>query len=133
MEFIDTEIAAGQAHWYRLALVHVDGTRSEVAPIAITAAPIATALLGADESAGDGGVRVRYSIARAGTPVHLAIHDVRGRTVWSRVEAPSEARGFELRWDRRDAAGERVPRGVYFVRMQAGAVEQHRKLTLLRP
>jgi hypothetical protein len=85
------------------------------------------------ESAQDGDVRLRYSVARGGTPVRLTVHDVRGRLVWSRNETASEARSFESRWDRRDATGSRVQRGVYVVQLSAGGVQQSRKLVLARP
>jgi len=133
MEFTDASIEAGRTYWYRLALVNRDGTRSSTQPVAVGTAALVTALHGVSESVSDGGVRVRYSVARSGTPVRLAVHDIRGRTLWSLVESPGEPRMLEARWDRRDAAGRRVPRGVYMVQFDAGGVRQSRKLVLARP
>ncbi len=133
MEFADAGIESGRSYWYRLALVNRDGTRSVTQPITVATPALVTALRSAAESAQDGDVRIRYSVARGGTPVRLAVHDVRGRLLWSLVESPGEARSFETRWDRRDVTGARVPRGVYVVQLNAGGVQQSRKLLLARP
>ena len=133
MEYADASIEAGRPYWYRLALVNRDGSRSVTQPITIATAALVTALHSVAESGLDGDVRLRYSVARAGTPVRLAVHDVRGRLVWSREETAREARSFESHWNRRDATGTRVPRGVYVVQLNAGGVQQNRKLVLVRP
>jgi hypothetical protein len=65
--------------------------------------------------------------------VRVAIHDVRGRRVWETSLAAAEARVFETRWDRRDTTGHRVPRGVYFVRVQVGDLATNGKVVLVQP
>jgi hypothetical protein len=133
MQFEDTTVESGREYWYRLVLAAHDGSRSVVGPVIGSSAALRTALQSAFESADDGTVRVRYSVARAGTPVRLSIHDVRGRTLWTNVETAPAARQFEARWNRHDQVGARVPRGVYFVRMQAGGVQASRKLLVAQP
>jgi len=133
MQFEDTSIESGREYWYRLVLVATDGSRSVVGPVAASSAAMRTALHAAFESPADGDVRVRYSVARAGTPVQLSVHDVRGRLLWSTREVAAGARTAEARWDRRDPSGARAPRGIYFVRMQAGSVEDSRKVLVARP
>jgi hypothetical protein len=133
MTYDDASVEAGRPYWYRLVLVGTDGSRSVVGPVQAASAALATALQTAFESPSDGSVRVRYSVARAGMPVTFSVHDVRGRRLWGSVETVAAAGVREARWDRRDASGARVGRGVYFVRMHAGGVEASRKLLLAQP
>ena len=69
--------------------------------------------------------------------VRLTIHDVRGALVreidlghrpagWYRTD------GRAARWDGRDQRGEPVASGVYFARLQAGAIVQMGKMLLLK-
>jgi hypothetical protein len=76
-------------------------------------------------------VTIRYRVARAGTPVELAVYDPRGRCLWSTGRAVHPAGEHVQRWDRRDRGGAVAPRGVYFLRLRAGAAELGRKLVLL--
>lgn len=79
------------------------------------------------------GVQVRYRIeSRAAVPVRLEIFDVRGRRLWS-AQPGSQASGeYEQLWDRRDARGHEVGRGIYLVRVHAGPVTLSRKSVLLQ-
>jgi hypothetical protein len=58
---------------------------------------------------------VRFSIAKAGR-VQIGIYDVSGRKVRNLVDRVFPAGEQELRWDGTDDAGNKVARGVYFVR-----------------
>jgi len=73
-----------------------------------------------------GAVGFQFRLSDAG-PTRLAVYDVRGRQVrgW---EGELPAGGHQLAWDLRSQTGDRLPAGVYFVRLQAGAGSQTRKL-----
>jgi hypothetical protein len=62
-----------------------------------------------------GASSVRFSIAKAGR-VQIGIYDVTGRKVRNLADRVFPAGEQELRWDGTDDAGNKVARGVYFVR-----------------
>ncbi|MBZ0268758.1 FG-GAP-like repeat-containing protein [bacterium] len=70
----------------------------------------------------------------ASRPVRLevTVHDVAGRLVRDLTRDTVEDGGTEIRWDGRDAAGTRVPAGVYFLRVSDGERSVTRKSTRLR-
>jgi hypothetical protein len=61
----------------------------------------------------------------------LEIYDVRGRVVWTSAVSPGTDRGVVI-WDGRDGRGERVPGGVYFLRLRDGRAERVGKVTIVR-
>ncbi len=62
----------------------------------------------------------------------LVIHDVSGRVVATIVPGQWLDSGeHRYRWERRNRADERVPAGIYFVRLQVGAAERVAKLVVL--
>jgi len=78
-----------------------------------------------------GGVRIAYTVAFPATTAALTIYDVRGRIVRVLEKGRVEAGSHVATWDSRDAAGQRVARGVYFVDLSAGDARQTRKLVLV--
>ncbi|MFN0149265.1 MAG: FlgD immunoglobulin-like domain containing protein [bacterium] len=75
-------------------------------------------------------VRVGLALARDAR-VDAAVHDASGRRV-RQLAARDLARGAHtLAWDRADDSGTRVAAGVYFLRVEAGALVATRKITLV--
>ena len=78
---------------------------------------------------------VRFSIPNRGRHLvtSLKIYDVAGQQVATLVDDAVGAGVFEARWDGRDARGQRVASGVYFVRLEAGDFfAESRRMTLLK-
>lgn len=75
--------------------------------------------------------RIRYALARPGHVV-LTIFNVLGQEVRTLVDARQPAGVFDAVWDGRDAAGRRVPGGVYVYRMDAHGAEVSRKMVLVQ-
>jgi hypothetical protein len=126
-------VVPGQ-YWYRLILGLRNGSRALVGPVAIRVervAPQVTRLHPPFESGGGLPIQIRYSVARVRSPVRLWICDVRGRVVWASAPRVHEPGEYTQTWDRRGRSDARVPRGVYFVTLDAGGVRDSRKLALL--
>jgi len=74
---------------------------------------------------------IQFSVTDT-APIEIAVYDVAGRLVrvlWS----GSHAVGPDIvRWDGRDARGERVAAGVYFARLTQGETSVTSKLALIR-
>lgn len=64
--------------------------------------------------------------------VQLTIHDVRGRRVAAVHSGAMPAGRHAFTWDPRDAAGTRLPSGVYFLRLTTPAVQRTAKLIVIR-
>jgi len=77
--------------------------------------------------------RIRYTIAEKGRVV-LRIFDVSGRLVRTLVEEEQEpaAKGFEVKWDGTNDAGQRVGSGVFFYEFRAPGYTASRKLVILK-
>lgn len=66
------------------------------------------------------------------SPVRLSIFDASGRRVRSLVDAAMDAGRHAVAWDGRDAFGHALANGVYLVRLETGAGEEHQKVVLTR-
>ncbi len=60
----------------------------------------------------------------------LRLYDLQGRVVRTLVDQDAEAGPFAAQWDGRSDDGARMRRGVYFVRLVAGAQTSEKKLVL---
>jgi len=74
---------------------------------------------------------LRYR-APSSVRVRLDIVSVEGRVVRPLWQGPSSGDAAELRWDGRDAAGRRVPPGVYFARLSTDRESTVRRVLLVR-
>lgn len=101
-----------------------------------TAAPQAPELRTALASVSPNPFNPRTEVAfRLAAPAaaRLTVFDLRGRMVRELLDGRELAAGRHAAvWDGRDARGRHAPAGLYLVRLRAGAVDDHRKLTLAR-
>jgi flagellar hook assembly protein FlgD len=61
----------------------------------------------------------------------MAVFDAGGRQVRALVQANQGAGDYQVRWDGRDDAADRVSPGVYFYRLQAGSQAEVRKMVIM--
>ena len=64
--------------------------------------------------------------------VSLRIYDASGRYIRTLIDEPYDAGRHEERWDGRDDHGRELSSGLYFCRIEAGALSETRKMVLLR-
>jgi hypothetical protein len=76
-----------------------------------------------------GTARIDLSLPKPGL-VDLRIYDLGGREVRTLVSSHLAAVPHTLTWDGRDASGDRVPAGVYFVRLRMP--DREGRLTLVK-
>ena len=77
------------------------------------------------------GTRLRYSLPFASF-VRLDVADVTGRQVSVLAQRIETSGAHSAAWNGRDANGDRVPAGVYFVRLEAAGQVQSQKIVLNR-
>lgn len=73
---------------------------------------------------------LRLGLARA-EEVRIRIADLAGRRVRDLHDGPLAAGVHPLAWDLRDAGGQRVPPGLYFLEVRAGSFRATRRLTVV--
>jgi len=75
---------------------------------------------------------IRFGLPRSG-PVTLTIYNINGKTVRNLMSAAEKNAGYHVMiWDGRNESGEQVASGVYFCRLEAGAMVRIRKLALIK-
>jgi hypothetical protein len=93
--------------------------------------PGLTALEPCDPSPLRGTGVLSYSLARA-MPAELRVFDLVGRGLRTLAHGPHTAGRHSVTWDCTDAAGNRLPSGVYFCRLRTPDVRETRTLVLVR-
>jgi hypothetical protein len=129
---------AGMIRYYRLSAVDVHGNESpttlflpgSTTDVAAHSPRLALALHPPVPNPAPGAVRFAFDVP-APMRARLAIHDAAGRLVRSLREGPAGAGRHSLEWDRRDGAGNRVGRGVYWLRLEADGQSRKKRFTLL--
>jgi hypothetical protein len=82
---------------------------------------------------GAAGVRIAYSVGPRACEVRLEVIDIAGRRVRTIAAGPHGAGRYTATWDLRTAQGQRAARGVYLLRLRAGADQAVRKFVFARP
>lgn len=75
--------------------------------------------------------QIRFQIPAAGT-VTVQVFDVQGQVVRTLASGHHEAGIHQVHWDGRDQSGTPVASGLYFYRVQIGALAQVGQMTLLK-
>ena len=73
------------------------------------------------------GTTIEYTLTST-RPVNLTVHDVTGRRVRRLVDSTQPAGTYEVSWDGRGELGDRVPAGLYSIRLVSGHVQVSQKL-----
>jgi len=126
----DRTATAGAQYFYRLVVLLTDGSRQVTGPVSVgEAAPVISELTLLSPNPTSHTSQVECAIARAGR-VRVEVADVSGRAVATLFDGvPREGR-FQVAWDGTNR-GERLPAGLYFVRLTAPDRTMTRKITRL--
>jgi hypothetical protein len=130
--FVDRDAEAGARLEYRIVARMPQGEDEFSAVIAVehTAARAVSALGAVTPQPFRAGGSIEFSLRDAG-PVDLVVYDSAGRRVAVLRRGTFSAGRHTVGWDGRDAAGRRVPAGVYFCRFTAGGLSQSRRVVLV--
>jgi flagellar hook assembly protein FlgD len=78
------------------------------------------------------GAEVSFSLETPSGNVSLGVYDVSGRKIRSLCEGYQPAGEHRIFWNARDDRGQRVPGGVFFLRLNAGGKELTQRAVVLR-
>jgi uncharacterized repeat protein (TIGR01451 family) len=83
---------------------------------------------------GAAGTSIAYNIpaAKGNALVRIQVFDISGRLVRSLLDATQTPGSRTVGWDLTDGAGQRVPSGVYFYRLQVGGENFTQKMLVVR-
>ncbi|MFN0149438.1 MAG: FlgD immunoglobulin-like domain containing protein [bacterium] len=95
-----------------------------------TAAPLAFRLYPAAPNPISEQTIIAFDLPQA-SAVRAALYDVSGRLVRILADERMPAGKHQRAWDRRDHSGQRVPSGIYFLRLEAGAHESRQKIVVV--
>jgi len=82
-------------------------------------------------ASGRGGQWIRWGLAAAG-PAELSLYSVTGRKMAVLADGPQPADPAPVAWTGHDAAGRRLPSGVYWLRLRQGDEELRRRMVWIR-
>ncbi|HMB71532.1 MAG TPA: PQQ-binding-like beta-propeller repeat protein [bacterium] len=132
-ETLDRSAEPGRTYTYRFALVR-DGAvvgYSGEATVTRGAVEVAVPRITARPNPLQGsGVEVEFRVP-APQRVRLHVHDAAGRRVGTLLDGPVDGEG-SVTWTARDASGDRLPAGVYFLRLEGEGFASASKVTVLR-
>lgn len=121
----DLAVASARAYYESLASTPTDVDTPKL--------PATFALRNAWPNPFSNDVRIDYSTPANGGEHTVAIYDAAGRVVHTLFSGRRDPGEHRLEWNGRDARGQRVASGVYFVRVQTdNAASVGRKIVLLR-
>jgi len=78
------------------------------------------------------GALISFSLGPRAGNASLAVYDVSGRRIRFLCEGAQVAGEYHVFWDARDDQGQRVPGGVFFLRLSAGGRELTQRAVVLR-
>jgi hypothetical protein len=124
--------------YYKLSALDIHGNESGFALLTPTstsgvgAGPIPRVLALAEPrpNPAQDGALLSFALPSAGS-MTLAVYDIGGRRVRTISAGRLEAREYALPFDLRDDEGQRVPSGLYFVRLDAGGQTLVRRLAIV--
>jgi hypothetical protein len=106
--------------------------RSDITPTAVPARPPSAAVVlhPGYPNPFTNAISIPFDLPQAARAT-LRVYDVRGALVRRLADGQFPRGPSVLRWDGRDARGNRVATGIYFVRLDAGGVTRQRKVVLI--
>ncbi len=74
---------------------------------------------------------IPYALPRT-AHVRISVYDIAGREISELIDETQPPGHYEIRWQGLNHLGKKVPSGLYIIRMQAGGVEQNKKILLIK-
>ena len=134
-EYKDRDVLPQTEYWYELWVVDDSGAEhlaSQVPIFVTTGGSYVTAFRSFSANPFRTETDVSFEIADAEGPASFTIYDVNGRLVRTLVSSRLPAGRYDIRWDGRNEAGQRLASGVYFCRFEAGGVRETASVVLLK-
>ena len=131
----DRDVLPQTEYWYELWVVEDSGAEyraSQWPASALTGGRFVTRFQAFSRSPFRDQTTVAFEIGDVSEPVHMALYDVSGKLVRTLVSKPLSPGRYEVAWDGKNEAGQRLASGVYFCRFEAGDVTERSSVVLLK-
>jgi hypothetical protein len=127
---LDRMTDPGQTYFYRLNVRLVDGSSVIFGPITSTSSALLESAVNVlSPNPARGASQIQYTVARTGH-VRLDVADIAGRVVATLFDGVQHSGHFQLAWDG-TSRGERLPAGIYFIRLRTVDQAVARRVTRL--
>lgn len=132
-EYTDEAVEPGSRYAYRLADVATTGEITYHAPVEITldALPEMTSIRGVFPNPFNPETHIDYQLAEDAV-VRLGVYDVTGHEVRELVNEWKTAGNYQYYWNGKNANGERVQSGTYFLLLESGGDRHVKKVVLMK-
>jgi DNA-binding beta-propeller fold protein YncE len=138
LAYLDATVRQGSSYEYLLVAALSSGGDLEFGPLAIDVRlPVNRLELErirpnpVQLASGGAGLTIRYRLPAQSGRVILDLYDVTGRRLRRLVDGIQEAGAHVLLWNGRDASNAPVPSGVYYMRLESGALVRERRFVLV--
>lgn len=132
--YTDRDVREGILYWYKIEELSTNGESTFFGPISIT---------GVDAIPTDYGLSHNYPNPfnpetsfyfdlPKDSKVTIKVYTLLGKVVKNLVDENRTSGRYRVTWQGLDEAGQKVPSGIYFLRMEANDFRQMRKMTVIR-
>ncbi|MBC8443265.1 hypothetical protein H8D79_00915 [PVC group bacterium] len=131
----DRSVLPQTEYWYELWVVEDSGSEycaSQWPASAMTGGRYVTRFQSFTRSPFREQTGVAFEIGEISGTVELTLYDVSGKLVRTLVSEPLSPGRYEIAWDGRNEAGQRLASGVYFCRFEAGDLRETASVVLLK-
>lgn len=131
----DRDVLPQTEYWYELWVVESSGAEycASLWPAnAMTGGRYVTRFQAFTRSPFREQTAVAFEIGEVSGPVSVTLYDVAGKLVRTLISAPLDPGRYEIAWDGKNEAGQRLASGVYFCRFDAGEVSERSSVVLLK-
>ena len=132
--FVDREVKDGIIYWYKIEEISIDGKSRIFGPISvkgINPIPSDFELSPNYPNPFNPQTTFNYRLPEA-CEVRIQIFSLLGRPIITLINQRQEAGYYTMTWAGIDENGEKVPSGIYFIRMQAGTFTKMHKMIVVR-
>jgi hypothetical protein len=131
----DRDVLPLTEYWYELWVVEESGSEycaSQWPASATTGGQYATRLKSFTRNPFRERTGVAFEIGDVVGPVEVTLYDVSGKLVRTLMSGPLSPGRYEVAWDGRNEAGQRLASGVYFCLFEAGELRERASVVLLK-
>ncbi len=130
--FTDRLVRAGVRYYYRLTDIDCRGNETTHGPVSVLVLPYEYVLLGPNWPNPFGELTAISVTLREPGTIRMYVHNPTGELVRTLADGPAGAGLHVIRWNGLDDGGNPAPPGIYACTLEAGGLQQSRRMVLVQ-